>query len=790
MSPMLLMKKAIRAMLRNKRAYLSCIILMAIGVSAYTTMNSALSAMNTGKDEYYKSQNLADVYISVRSIPSSAVEALTKMKGIKKVEPRIVADANVILGENEAMPHLKLIGVNAGDHTRLNNYVNYEGDIKNYNDVLLGSDYFTGRKLKTGEAITLNIHQNNYKCNIKGYAFSPEYVYLVENTGDLYSDVLMYNICFVNAEMLKNIMGMKDSYNDIILQLEDGYQFEDVKNELNAFLEKYDLISLYGVQDLISYKMLDQEITSGMQMATTVPMAFVFMAAIVLYLMLKRIIEQDRTQIGQLRAFGYSKWTILWHYMFYGFLTGLMGAIIGLVLSYFSIPAFIGVYLEYYKLPITCSITDYSIFVIGGVMSIIGGMVGAFIGAKSVINLNPSEAMRAKAPKGVHSNFAKKLPFLKVIFHARGFMALRNMSRNKARSFVVIIGIVFSFGMMVMVGLMSQMMSSMFETHFTKVLKYDAEIVLENYVHDKNGLSDVLKLDPAKAKITAAEGILNVPFRMHNGHFQTGSNITGIKTDSFLYKLYDDNRKINLPIERSKIVLSTAVANNLKVKKGDIIYMQTPLVKDEIRVQISDVVAMNLGGGAYMNLDDLNEIIGEHELINSILVRSDHPAQLKSELLFAKNVQKVMDKKATEKLYSDFIGSYTVIINMLQIIGVLISFVIIYNTAIISLSERSREYATLRVLGLQLNEVSEIMSFEYWLLAGIGAILGVPFAQLLNNAIVQMIDVEGMIWPSTIPISSYIVGFIGLIISVWLSNKVSARRIHKLQLVEVLKERE
>jgi len=163
---------------------------------------------------------------------------------------------------------------------------------------------------------------------------------------------------------------------------------------------------------------------------------------------------------------------------------------------------------------------------------------------------------------------------------------------------------------------------------------------------------------------------------------------------------------------------------------------------------------------------------------------------IRETLLYSDQIQKIEDKAKTLELYESMLGSYDFLLVIMQIVAITIGFTIIYNTAVISMSERSREYATLRVLGLHVKEVKEIMSFEYWLLCFVGIILGIPFTRLLNYGLVNSIDVDAFSWPANVSTEAYIIGAIGCIIAVAIANLTSVKAIKKLDLVEVLKERE
>ncbi|PKM67874.1 MAG: hypothetical protein CVU95_04295 [Firmicutes bacterium HGW-Firmicutes-2] len=785
---MILFKKAIRSMLRHKKAYISCIVLMALGVWTYATMNTALFEIEKGKDGYYNEQRLGDAFASVAQIPKTALPYLEAIEGIAQVDGRVVETFRVIMPDHpDDVIKLKTIStIMDTNNRRLNAYVREGNDLGSIEDILIGHDFYQAYEFEPGDRVTLIIRQRTYDFTVQGSIYSPEYVYIVENLNEFFSDTTKYNIAYMDEVALMSLLGMEGLYNDLSFSFEEGYEYDDVKNELEHALKKYGLIELYERDDLFSYLMLEEEISSGRSMSTTFPMTFVAMAAVVLYLMLKRIIEQDRTQIGTLKAFGYANTTILYHYIFYGFVTGLIGTIVGILISMASIGPYIQFYLDYYKMPIGTVVTDYRYYYVGGFMSIIGGSVGAYFGAKNVVKLKPAEAMRPKAPRPIKKDITQMLPFLKHILNSRGFMAVRNITRNKIRSGFVVLGIVFSYSMMVMIGMMNGFVDMMFYNQFTHVLKYDGEIVLNESVPYAQGVQSAMAME----QVDYVEGLLTLPVMISNGFKKSGTHLVGIKEGNYLYKLYDDERHINLKLNKDGVILGSILAKNLEVKKGDRVLISSPYLSQDQELYVTEVVSQSIGSSAYMDLSLLGELTGQDMKLNSLIVQSGDMDGIRKELLYSGSVSKVESKDKTLELYETMLGSYDFMIVVLQFIAIIIGFTIIYNTAVISLSERSREYATLRVLGLHIKEVKEIMSFEYWILCFVGIILGIPFARVLNQGLINAIEVDAFAWPSKIPTSAFLIGAAGCMLAVAFANLTSVKAIKKLDLVEVLKERE
>ncbi len=355
-------------------------------------------------------------------------------------------------------------------------------------------------------------------------------------------------------------------------------------------------------------------------------------------------------------------------------------------------------------------------------------------------------------------------------------MAARNIVRNKIRSSFVVIGIMFSFSMMAIIGMMTGMMDSMFFNQFTNVLKYDVEIVLANQVDYEQGVQSLDNME----EVIYAEGILKVPIMIHKGHERSAVTMVGVKEDNYLYKVYDDNLLINYIPGVDGIVLSSMVAKELDVGKGDYAYLSSPLFDEDQKIYILDVVNQGgIGFSAVMDLEAMNDLLGQDMMVSSLIIQSEDTKLLREALVNSNQVTKIEDKVKTLELYISLLASYDFIIWIMQLIAVTIGFTIIYNTAAISMSERSREYATLRVLGLDIKEVKEIMSFEYWILWLLGVLVGVPFAMMLNSGLQQAVDVDAFSWPSTIPSDAYLIAAFGCALAVAFSNFSTVKAIKK-----------
>ena len=283
---------------------------------------------------------------------------------------------------------------------------------------------------------------------------------------------------------------------------------------------------------------------------------------------------------------------------------------------------------------------------------------------------------------------------------------------------------------------------------------------------------------------------MEMPVLIKNRHLQEGTVLTGVAAGSALYGITDTNTKQRFDPPADGLIITNGIADKLNARAGDVVYIASPLLDGDVGVSVTRVIEQNLGSGCFMELAALSALFHEPATATSVIFNTDNLSYTREYFKDSQNAATIEDKDSTLHKYLVMMEPYTGIFYAVQLMGAAVAFVIIYNTATISLSERKREYATLRVLGLTVEEVSEIMNFEYWLLSVIGMVFGVPMAMSLSVAVNSMMDTTLFSMPTTLPFASYVTGVAGCAAAIFLSNLSAKKKIRGFDMVEVLKERD
>jgi len=293
------------------------------------------------------------------------------------------------------------------------------------------------------------------------------------------------------------------------------------------------------------------------------------------------------------------------------------------------------------------------------------------------------------------------------------------------------------------------------------------------------------------AGVDEAEAILELPAQFSHGHLSTGVMLVAMREGSYLYRIYDSELGVHLSPSQGGVILSSSVADTLRAQRGSMLLMSAPTAgQEDIWVPVMDVVTENVGGAAYIELASLWELLNIPPTATSAIVRTEDSLAIIDQLRYNESIASMTDQARAQQVLNDMLESYGVMFYLMQIAGIGIAWAIITASSSISLSERKREYATLRVLGMQPKEVSEIMGFEYWVLTALGVLGGIPLVYLMKVGLNDMMGSDMFSIPLDTPISAYIQAGVLCAAAVLVSNLGARRRIAAFEMVEVLKERD
>ena len=760
---------------------MAAIVVVSIAIMLFVGASISLNTLIDSKDTAYELNNFPDVYARLISISDNKISSLQNIDKIKSFEPRLVEELKVA-NTNKT---IRMISITKN----IGKYVLVEGSAPRENafEILIDEKFAEANNYKIGQDIT--VISNGVKKNMKicGTMFTAEGIYSIRDNSTIMPNYSIFSLAFTDIASLQRLTG-KNYYNEILFDLKDEVEFEDVKNDIKREIENYGLINLYPQDDQVSDTMIDGEIDEQKSLMIVMPIIFLSVAILVMGIMVKRIIEQQRMQIGILKSFGYSDFQVGFHYASYCLIIGLIGGIIGCVCGVGFGHIMLSMYKAFFNMEFINNHSQTQLFIMGIALSSTFSVAAGINAATKAVNIMPSEAMRQEAPKSGKKMFIEALPVFNMIFNSRGKMSVRNISRNKKRSFFIILGIALAFAISVLPWSLLNLMDSMIFDRYRYTEKYDIKIFLNGFT-SKSGGENALN---SMSKIQYKQGILEIPVTLEYQGVKEDTVAIGLQQDSRLYTVVDDDKnKVDIP--SGMIVLSEKLAEKLKADVGDYISLKSPYSKykeDKHYIKVGKIVKQSIGMNGYLDITYLSNILGYEDMCNSILLKvedENYIYDLREKFQDLEKIVSIQSKLENMNQIRQRMETMYSMIYFMAIIAAAMTFAIVYNTFVVVLLERQREISTLMVLGMKEKDVLSIISLEQNITSIIGVILGLPIAKLFIIIMSKTIITDTFTMPTDMSLNSVLIALILLVISAVSAQLLASRKLNNIEIVDVLK---
>lgn len=591
----------------------------------------------------------------------------------------------------------------------------------------------------------------------------------------------------MQRQALANAFDLDGAFNEALILMVPGAHEDALIAQLDRLLKSYGTPGAYGRDQKISDQFLSNEIDQLRVMGRLLPPIFLLVAAFLLNVVVTRLIDTEREQIGLLKAFGYSDRAVAWHYLkLIGAIT-LLGVAIGCALGIWLGRGLAAMYMEYFKFPFLIFRAQPDVFLVAVGFSLLVATLGTRSAVVRVMRLQPAVAMVPPAPPD-YSRAVRSLQVLSRRLDQPSRMILRHLLRWPRRAAMTSLGIAMSMGLLIGSSFTLDAMIHMVDVSFNVIDRQDVTVSFHE-ARSLRALHDIAH-EPG---VMAAEPFRAVPVVLRNGHIARRETVIGLRLHSQLSRLVDTRyQPVSLP--EHGLVLSDKLAELLRVRPGDVLRMEvTEGRRPERDVRVAKVVKTYLGTAAYMHIEALSRLMLETPAINGayLLVDGRHTQALYRSLKNTPIVAGVGLQESAQRAFHETLQeSLGTFVFFNTLFAGLIAVGVVYNSARISLSERGRELASLRVLGLTRAEVSYILLGELALLTLLALPMGAVLGWLLAWLMVTAFDTELFRIPLVIAGATY--GYAALVVVLVAigSGLLVRRRIDRLDLIAVLKTRE
>ncbi len=782
-------RKLIRDFKRLWVQALAIALVLACGVSILLTSVGMYTALSDTRKAYYERNRFADVFAQATRAPVQLLREISNIDGVLSVEARVTGQAILDLPNRSksAVGHILSYPDNA--EPVLNVPLLVRGrfpDPMLPDEVVVNDPFALANGFQLGDQFSANLDGQKRSLVIVGTALSPEFIYTI-GPGALMPDDTNFGIIWMSEQAAAAAFDMTGAFNDVSLALSAGTLSDAVIDTLDDLLEPYGGRSAFDRSLHQSNAFLDAEINQMKGTAAVLPPIFFGIAAFLVSMVMGRIIALERSEIGLLKAIGYSNTEVCVHYLMLAGLIALVGIGVGWVAGSILARATAAQYAHFFDFPFVIFRVSYWIYAVAGLAGLLTTTLGAAQSALRAARLAPAIAMQPPAPPRFKRSFLDKM-MTALHLSQSTIMILRSILRWPLRSLLTSLGLALAVASVVASVFINDALDNIVDMTFYQTNRQDAILIFsedtpEVALEDARHLPGVLQ----------AEGQQFHTAILRNGHRSKRVAIDARRPGTDLSRVLNAQGQA-LTAPPGGILLSYRLANHLGVQSGDSLEAEFLSGRREtFELTVTGLAEQHIGLGAYMDLEFMNQLFRQDPRVSTVNITldSNQTEALHLALKDLPRLSGLVEMNENRRSFQDTIEQNVVVMNTIYIvIALLITVGVAYNAARIQLSERARELASLRILGFSRGEVSYILIGELMLIALLaqpfGWLIGAWIAHAMTTAFTSdLYAIPLVLKPATFALASLIV-----LVAALGSVMLVRRRLDRLDLVAVMKTRE
>jgi putative ABC transport system permease protein len=783
----LLDRKLIRDLRALRSQALAVALVMACGLAMMIMTRSLILSLETTRDTYYSENRFAQVFARLKRAPNAVREQLAAIPGVAVVQVSIAMQVtldvpglaepavgllNSLPERGEPVlnrPYLRAGRLPLGRTTR--------------GEVAVSETFSDAHRLRPGDTISAILNGAKQPFRLSGIVLSPEFVFEAL-PGTALPDNKTYGVFWMPYKELATAFQLYGAFNSVALTLAPGAAEGEVIAAVNRVLAPYGGRGAYGRENHPSHRRLADEIRVLQGLSVAFPLVFLGVAAFMTNSVMSRQIALQREQIAMLKACGFSNAQVGWHYFKFSLAIVVAGVGLGAVGGVVLGDRLVGMYHLFFRFPQLDFRLDTRVLVAAAGVSALAAFVGVAGAVRRAVRLPPAEAMRPEPPASFRPALVERLGGARW-FTASFRMALRNIERRPVRSGLTCLALALATGILIV--------PNSFRDGVAYVIDFQWDVVQRQTV-----TLSLVEPGPARALadfrhmpgVVLAEPFRFVPVELRAGPVMRRLNLQGLPAQGTLSRVIDAQPS-QLTLPARGIVISSKLADVLRVRPGDeVVARVLDGEQRELTVPIVGLAEDFAGTAAYMELHALNRLLLEGDRISGahVVVSADKWGEF---LDAVKHTPRASYCIIKDSLRDGFRRTTAESIGLLQKIylffATVVAFGIIYNSARISLSERARELATLRVLGFTRGEVGMVLVGELVVLTLVALPLGLVLGAGFATGIIAAVNTESVRLPLVLTAANYAFAALVIAVASALSALFAARKLADIDLVSALK---
>lgn len=782
-------RKLLRDIGHMKGQMIAVGLIMACGLAMMIMARSLILSLESTRSVYYERYRFADVFADLKRAPNSLRERLTQIPGVAAVETRVTGRMRLNLPGLAEPADGTILSIPEDRPAQLNRLFLRRGRLPergNAKEVVVGEAFAKAHGFEPGDTIDAILYGAQERLTIVGIALSPEFVFEAR-PGDTLPDNKRFGVFWMNERELGYAFNLDGAFNNVLIDVAPGEDPAPILAELDRVLAPYGGLIAFDRGDHPSARQLDDEIGVLTGLSFAFPIVFLSIAAFMTSAVLTRLIRLQREQIAQLKAFGYSSAQVGVHYLKFALVIVAVGLGVGTVGGFWLGSNIVRLYQKFFQFPSLTFHPDANAIVVAALVSTAAALLGVIGAVRQAVRLPPAEAMRPEPPAEFRPSAFERLGLARFLSPSLR-MALRNLERKPWQAFFTALGLTLATGIPIVPGAMRDGIHHLLDFQWDLAQRQDVTVTFIEPA-GAAGFTSLLHLPG----VLAAEPFRAVPVRLSFGPRTYRTGINGVPPNTCLNRALDREGH-PLPLPPDGLLMSAKLAEILGAKPGDQIWIEVqegrrPRVLATLQGLITDYSGLS----CYMDIDALRKLLREGGTISGAHLALDG-AQRAAFMEAVKETPRVASLGIRDSVRDSFRKTTAESISLIQglyfTFSVIVAFGVVYNSARIALSERSRDLATLRVIGFTHREVAGVLIGELAMLTLVALPLGLTVGASLAAWIVASASTETIRLPLVLTPRTFATAVLIVLTSALVSFAVVSRRLRQLDLLSVLKARD
>ncbi len=761
-----------------------------LGVALFAASYDAYQNLTASYDRFFVETHFADMQLAGAGAPDLRGQ-VAALDGVAETETRQVADLPIRAGSSTLLG--RAVGMPSSGSPAVDDVIVLQGkrlDPTDPTGVLVDHHLTDAFGLHVGDTLDVNVGGDWKTVTVRGIVVSPEYLWTARSRQEILVPPDQFGVVFVPNAMLDGLpAGLATP--ELLVRYDQTADRTALDGRISTLAAGAGLATQTRDQQP-SNAALHEDISGFGEMSLMFPLLFLGAAALATYVLLNRLVLQQRAQIGLLVASGYRRRTILRHILGFGLVTGAAGGIPGAVAGVALGGVVTDIYTSVIGLPDVVRIVQLRplTLVLGLLFALGAGALSALAPALRASRISAAEAMRGSVPLGAGgaSIFERLLPPLRGL-PARWKMVLRGIGRNRVRSISTMIGVALAAILVLVSWGMIDTMQVIVDRQFNQIDRQDAEIVLAAPATGST-VSAIAAVDG----IAAVEPVAHMPVVVATADHSYVTTLNGFEPNTTMHGFLAPQGGTE-PLPSDGLLIGSALKDQLKVKAGDAVTVTLTSTGASVTDRVAGFVTEPLGTLAYASLPHLDALFGADAVAQATRsVQARYDAGTSSDAVTKRlesvpGVLAVSDSQAIAKIFNTLMGLFYAFVGVMLAFGAVMAFAILFVTIGSNVAERGTELATMRAMGMPIGVLGRVVSGENLLLTLAGIIPGLVLGYIAAAEFMASFNSDLFTFDLAVRPLTFVGTALGILVAAALSQWPALRAVRRLDLARVVRER-